>query len=1173
MIAASDWMQPLEPRVLLSDSPFVYTEFTPLTGTPTIVAGPGGLGDEPMVDFNGDGRGDFIVSYRASQNSFTPNAAMVSALLGAETGPMVEVTIAQHASPATLVQVLVEDLTGDGRPEVIVQWVANGATSVRTIDVYLAHDNGTFTLSDHIDLGINNPTPVMTVFDMTGDGQADLFLREGAKVSVFPGNGDGSLDDRIITHFGVSLVNGISFTEDLDGDSIADVVISGPGPLLNPIFSVFKGLATGGYSAAPIFTNTDDGLTFTALRHLNGDDALDIVAYAGSLFSLPGESATVFVLRNNGNGTFTQTFNSVELTDGFYSNATSGTPLMPLETPDLDGDGDHDLILIEGSGLSNQVRYHILTNNGNAGFTASDVIDVEGYTSLSRITVADVDDDGALDIVSSLAPPTTGFNLQVLFNDGDNTFDTDVANLQPPTVTATPGQLIDVDNDGQLDFIFTAATGSPIVQVLVNNGDRTFSPVSGVTGSQGFSLVPTPMDFNGDSLPDVVAYFPNAGQSQAQGFQIYLGVGDGSFVASAAEAMFGSSVLVTAIPVVGDFNGDGRPDMAFVSSGGSGNTLGGVYVATNNAPEPTDTAGHDPATARDLGVIAGDVSLLEHISPQVGANARDREDWFQFEIETTTTLRITATPQTGNLHLRVYRENGINSLGSAFTQALEPAVLNVTFEPGIYFVAPLHAGSAGTTYRLDMQTIADGAEIGVLYGLDVLESGQVNAIDFGAVPLNATDTANVTTFRVRNEGDAALNLAAVTLPAGFAFGVDPLVASLAPGASDTFSVKLITTTPGEFAGDIVISSDGGAAAFRIPVVGVVDGEIIPPTAPEIMVLLGAAAINDGQTTGANFGTVVIGSAAVQRTFTVRNDGDDTLTLGAVQLPAGFTLVEGLSTSLAPNASDTFTVSMATATLGVFAGDISFATNDANENPFNFGVTGTIEEAPPVMSDLAVTGAGVAIAAGDVSPTALDGTDFGNVAQGETVAHEFLVTNTSDAKLKVTGITLPAGFSLAKKAPKKLNPGKAAKLVIRYDATTPGLTGGPVVLTVDDAAQPPFSFAIAGEAVDVDDVQDAGAVTKKAKTQSLLGAGDNQDKVRFNIAAASKMTLSLKAKKADVNLILRDEAGDILAQSTNAGKKAEKLKLDLEAGAYTLEIVSIDDTFTTATTTIAAKLLK
>ena len=90
------------------------------------------------------------------------------------------------------------------------------------------------------------------------------------------------------------------------------------------------------------------------------------------------------------------------------------------------------------------------------------------------------------------------------------------------------------------------------------------------------------------------------------------------------------------------------------------------------------------------------------------------------------------------------------------------------------------------------------------------------------------------------------------------------------------------------------------------------------TPAEITVLGNGVSIADGDTTpstgeGTDFGSVAQNSAAVVRTFTVRNDGGSTLTLGTPTLPAGFSLVasDPLVSSLAPGASDTFQVQMST----------------------------------------------------------------------------------------------------------------------------------------------------------------------------------------------------------------------------------------------------------------------
>jgi ELWxxDGT repeat protein len=119
-----------------------------------------------------------------------------------------------------------------------------------------------------------------------------------------------------------------------------------------------------------------------------------------------------------------------------------------------------------------------------------------------------------------------------------------------------------------------------------------------------------------------------------------------------------------------------------------------------------------------------------------------------------------------------------------------------------------------------------------------------------------------------------------------------------------------------------------------------------PSASEITILGNGVSISDNDTTpsssdGTDFGSVAQGQAGLTRTYTVRNDGSALLTLGSVSVPPGFAVTEPLSSSLAAGASDTFTVWLDTSTTGTFSGDISFSTNDSDENPFNFAIRGTV----------------------------------------------------------------------------------------------------------------------------------------------------------------------------------------------------------------------------------------
>ena len=129
--------------------------------------------------------------------------------------------------------------------------------------------------------------------------------------------------------------------------------------------------------------------------------------------------------------------------------------------------------------------------------------------------------------------------------------------------------------------------------------------------------------------------------------------------------------------------------------------------------------------------------------------------------------------------------------------------------------------------------------------------------------------------------------------------------------------------------------------------------------PEVTVLVGASGIADGQPAAVSFGTVVQGSAGASRTFTVRNDGGGLLTLGAVAVPAGYTVTEELPANLAAGQADSFTIRLDAASTGTKSGQISFVTGDADESPFNFAVTGKVNPPPPRRFDFGTAASPVA----------------------------------------------------------------------------------------------------------------------------------------------------------------------------------------------------------------------
>ncbi|MCL5282753.1 MAG: choice-of-anchor D domain-containing protein, partial [Planctomycetes bacterium] len=392
---------------------------------------------------------------------------------------------------------------------------------------------------------------------------------------------------------------------------------------------------------------------------------------------------------------------------------------------------------------------------------------------------------------------------------------------------------------------------------------------------------------------------------------------------------------------------------------------------------------------------------------------------------------------------------------------------------------PFHFRITGIVWEADVTVFGNGI---VIENGDTTP-GATDGTDFGSAILGALPISR--TFTVRSDGNAYLGPLSLTIPAGFTLP-EGLSANLAPGVLDTFTVQLDTALAGSKNGNIIITSnDPDENPFRFAIAGTVLSE-----QPEIVVLGNGVPIsnNDGTpstTDGTDFGTGLQGQPFVSRTFTVRNDGSAALTLGAVAVPAGFTLAEGLSTSLASGASDTFTVQLDSQTIGTQTGYISIGNDDGDggdgiENPFRFKITGTIIE--NVGPEITVLGNALSIVDGDTTPSAADHTDFGTlVLGGASLSFTFGVRNDGTAPLTLGNVAVPAGFTLLQDQPASVAPGAWGYFMIELDTATEGTKTGDVSFTNNDAeggdgVENPFNFRITGTVAGAGSTQVGVAVT-------------------------------------------------------------------------------------------------
>jgi hypothetical protein len=336
----------------------------------------------------------------------------------------------------------------------------------------------------------------------------------------------------------------------------------------NPIFSAPMTFAAGNQ---PYLMVVGD---------FNGDGKPDLavtnfcVVYEGSSCS----SGEVTVFLGNGDGTF----------QGAQTYPSGGINATSVEVGDFNRDGKLDLAVVNecpssgcGSGVVGVVS--VLLGNGDGTFQPA-VPYPSGGTDSDSVAVGDFNGDGKLDLVvaneCAIGRSCPNGSVSVLLGNGDGTFEPAVTYLTggPFTDSVAVG---DFNGDGKLDLVVANDCNSFVncnygtVSLLLGNGDGTFLAATTFESLGLHALSVAAGDFNGDGKLDLVVEneCPNfrTCNSSNSSLTVLLGNGEGSFETATTYptgGQAGSSM------VVGDFNGDGKADLAVADQSGASVLLG-----------------------------------------------------------------------------------------------------------------------------------------------------------------------------------------------------------------------------------------------------------------------------------------------------------------------------------------------------------------------------------------------------------------------------------------------------------------------------------------------------------------------------------------------------------------------------------------------------------------------
>jgi VCBS repeat protein len=491
------------------------------------------------------------------------------------------------------------DLDADGKVDLVALTYDPPAGAV-----LLAQGDGGFVKTADLVVGAEPASAL--VADLDADQKLDIVVVNQScapstvcgpgSISVLLGRGDGTFADPVTYATGASPLRAVA--AHLDGDAVLDLAVADEVSIIDTgaagLVSVLIGQGDGTFAAAVDYA-AGDGVRGLVAGDFDGDGAVDLAMANDPSFG----NSHISLLHGAGDGTFAA---PADL-------ATCQTPVQ-VAAADFDHDGRDDLGVACGSPITPgdfTSTLSVLVADSGGAFGSFSRTDHPVAFGAADVGVTDVDGDGESDLAVLAAPTAFAGVVSVLRGAGDGSF----ADAVDSTMGAAETMgFADLDGDGKADLAVGAAWGT--ATVVLGAGDGSFGIPADMTPA-GLPLALAAGDLDGDGTADLAVatsacsscpcapgrlagVLPGRGRrldpssgadTAALPLQLVLldFTGDGALDAATTgdcnpkirsnrgrgDGTFDDSIdaagTVTGTLAAGDFDGDGRDDLAVADAG------------------------------------------------------------------------------------------------------------------------------------------------------------------------------------------------------------------------------------------------------------------------------------------------------------------------------------------------------------------------------------------------------------------------------------------------------------------------------------------------------------------------------------------------------------------------------------------------------------------------------